>query len=72
MKCLTHTLSLILFLTLGISNAWGLPRCPSDKSVLWTNCKGRVTLDSGDLYVGGWKNGQTYCTIIFIDKHGEN
>ena len=33
-----------------------LPDCPSDISVRWDNCFGTFTFDSGEKYVGEWKD----------------
>jgi S1-C subfamily serine protease len=53
MKRLTQTLSLILFLTLGASNAWALPACPS--SGYFHNCFGTLTQATGT-YVGDYQH----------------
>jgi clan AA aspartic protease (TIGR02281 family) len=35
-----------------------LPPCPSDPTVVWTDCRGIRTFSSGDEYVGEYRNGK--------------
>ncbi|MDB0065887.1 hypothetical protein N9F19_01220 [Gammaproteobacteria bacterium] len=54
---------LIMLLLFSITtNAYALPDCPSDTSKLWDKCFGTINYDSGDKYVGEWKEGK---------KHGQ-
>ena len=54
MKQLTTLISALFFLTLGVSNAWALPACPS--SGYFHNCYGTYDWDNGDEYLGDWQN----------------
>ena len=59
MKKITFFISTLIFVTLGISNAWALPRCVGTWSVTnWNNCLGTYKWDTGAMYVGEYKNGQ--------------
>ncbi|MBM3339267.1 MAG: hypothetical protein FJY62_04665 [Betaproteobacteria bacterium] len=59
-------MSRILFAFL-LAAAWidghaqsSLPPCPTDTSVVWTNCFGTYTVEIGVQYVGGFKNDERY------------
>lgn len=54
-----------LLLAILIATAWvdaypqsSLPPCPTDTSVIWTNCFGRVIHSSGQMYVGEIRDGK--------------
>lgn len=34
-----------------------LPNCPADTKILWTNCYGTRSFNSGEKYIGEWKDG---------------
>ena len=72
MKQLTTLISVLFFLTLGVSHAWALPACPS--SGYFDNCYGTyVWDDTGDKYLGDWQNhkmhGQGTYTYANGDKY---
>jgi len=47
-----------------------LPPCPTDTSVVWTNCFGTFTNESGIQYVGGFKNDARYGQGSLISAKG--
>jgi hypothetical protein len=49
---------LVVALLGGVAVASDLPKCPSDKNVLWHNCFGTETRLFGSKYVGEWKHGK--------------
>ena len=52
---------LIMLLLFSITtNAYALPDCPSDTSKLWDKCFGTINFDSGDKYVGEWKDNKQH------------
>ncbi len=55
MKHLTTLISALFFLVIGVSHVWALPACPS--SGYLNNCYGTFVWDSGDKYVGEFKEG---------------
>ena len=61
---------MVLYLLLTISQAWSLPKCSGS---YWDNCYGTWTYDSGDKYVGEWKddkrNGQGTFTWADGDEY---
>ena len=59
MKSLTHSLSFIFFIIVGVSHAWALPDCVGSKNVYtWRNCQGTHTYADGSKWVGAWQNGK--------------
>ena len=69
MKRLTQTLSLIFILTLGVSNASGLPKCPLYG--YFHNCYGPSIYANGDTYVGEYKNDKKHGWGTYIYPDGE-
>ena len=71
MKHLTTLISAFFFLVIGVSHVWALPACPS--SGYFHNCYGTYVWDSGEKYVGDWKddkrNGQGTNTYADGDKY---
>lgn len=49
---------LSFFLSLPASAQSSLPLCPTDTSVVWTNCFGVLKSPDGENYVGEWKDGK--------------
>ena len=50
-----------MLLLLSITtNAYALPDCPSDISKFWDKCFGTINYDSGDKYVGEWKDNKQH------------
>ena len=43
-------------MVLNASNSWALPPCPEDTDARWDMCYGTYVSDSGDKYVGEFKN----------------
>ena len=69
MKRLLPVLMGFALLLLSSTEGWSLPRCPGTPtesntlfSVSWTDCFGTLTFDSGEKYVGEWKENK---------KHGQ-
>jgi hypothetical protein len=65
MKRLLPVLMGFVFLLLSSTEGWSLPPClgtPTDSYRLyagfWTDCFGTLTFDSGEKYVGEWKDGK--------------
>ena len=76
MKQLITLISALFFLTIGVSQVWALPACPS--SGYFDNCYGTYTYGpetewAGDKYVGEWKDdkfhGQGTYTYANGDKY---
>ena len=59
-KKITFILAQIIFIKICSFNAWALPACPSDPEEEWDNCQGEYTSDSGDIYIGEWKNDEMH------------
>ena len=60
MARLTILISTLVFLVVGISQAWALPNCVGPRSVNWQNCFGSYTYASGNKYVGEYKDGKSH------------
>ena len=58
MKQLITLISALFFLTIGVSQVWALPACPS--SGYLDNCYGTYTYPNGDKYVGEYKDGKRH------------
>ena len=58
MKQLITLISALFFLTIGVSQVWALPACPS--SGYLDNCYGTYTWASGSKYVGEYKDGKRH------------
>ena len=72
MKKISFIISLFIFLSLGISNAWALPRCVGTWSVTnWNNCLGTYKWDTGDMYVGEYKNGNRHGKGTYTFPNGD-
>ena len=56
MKQLITLISALFFLTIGVSQVWALPACPS--SGYFDNCYGTYTWPDGEKYVGEFKDGK--------------
>ena len=50
------TLSFIIFSPFITLQSWALPACPSNQNAYYHNCFGTYIWDSGNKYVGEWKN----------------
>lgn len=55
------------FLLILIATSWpdalaqsSLPPCPTDSSVVWTNCFGTQRFSDAEEYIGGWRNNEPY------------
>ena len=62
-------IALILFA--GNAIASSLPNCPSDPSVRWHNCFATINLNSGDTYVGEWRDDKRNGQGTFTWADGE-
>ena len=72
MKKISFIIFLFIFLSLGISNAWALPRCVGTWSVTnWNNCLGTYKWDTGDMYVGEYKNGNRHGKGTYTFPNGD-
>ena len=72
MKRLTYTLSLILFLILGVTQVWALPNCPSYQSIYWSNCVGTHTYANGGTYIGEWNGNKMHGQGTYTFARGSN
>lgn len=64
-------------LAILIAAAWptahaqsSLPPCPTDSSVVWTNCVGSILRDDGAGYTGGWKDDKWHGQGLLISPKG--
>jgi len=57
----SRTFAVLIFLTMGMSNAWALPNCDDSKDAsTWSNCVGILLEPIGDKYVGEYKDGKQH------------
>ena len=63
------SLFIALILFAGNAMASSLPNCPSDQSKRYHNCFGKINYDSGEKYIGEWKENKYHGqgTITFPD-----
>ena len=69
MKQLITLISALFFLTIGVSQVWALPACPS--SGYFDNCYGTNTWADGSKYVGEWKNNKRTGQGTLTLKNGD-
>ena len=79
MKRLLPVLMGFVFLLLSSTEGWSLPRCPGTPTEsyslfasAWTDCFGTLTLDSGEKYVGEWKDGKKHGQGTVTFTNGNN
>jgi len=61
----------MVFLSLTTNAQSSLPPCPTDTSVVWTNCFGTHTLPNGAKYVGEWKDDKPNGQGTYTSPDGE-
>jgi hypothetical protein len=71
MKQLTYLISTLFFLTVGVTQVWALPDCPSYQSIYWSNCVGTHTYEGGSTYVGEWNGNKMHGQGTFTFATGE-
>ena len=75
MKKITSVLSVLFFLSLGVSHAWALPPCPSNQNATYDNCFGTYDWTSGDnkgdKYTGEWKKDIMHGQGMYIFANGD-